>query len=140
MDRAVIFLVKREEIAGLGQFGIEDPEGLADARVRTLRLRREEDTLFAPVIEGRVPLKVRPEPSASNRYLFGQLHGSPREVFLGPLVSEGKVVAILYGDNYPDNRPLGDTDTLEIFLSQAGLAMERILLQRRLQEKGVEGV
>jgi len=140
MDRAVIFLVKREEIAGLGQFGIEDPEGLADARVRTLRLRREEDTLFAPVIEARIPLKVRPEPSASNRYLFGQLHGSPQEVFLGPLVSEGKVVAILYGDNYPDNRPLGDTDTLEIFLSQAGLAMERILLQRRLQEKGVEGV
>ena len=56
------------------------------------------------------------------------------------IAAGGKVVAVLYGDNYPDNRPLGDTDALEIFLSQAGLAMERVLLQRRLQEKGVEGV
>ena len=75
-----------------------------------------------------------------NRYLFGQLGGgAPTEVFVGPIVSEGKVVALLYGDNLPEKKPIGDTDSLEIFLSQAGLAMEKAILQRRLKEKSPEG-
>jgi len=42
------------------------------------------------------------------------------------------VVAVLYGDNLPDEKPIGDTEALEIFLSQAGLAMEKALLERRM--------
>ena len=34
MNRAVIFLVKEKEIVGLGQFGIELTDGMADVRVR----------------------------------------------------------------------------------------------------------
>jgi len=69
-------------------------------------------------------------------YLEEQLGGEiPEEVFLGPVISEGKTVAILYGDNLPDKRPVGDTAALEIFLSQAGLAMEKALLERRLRGK-----
>jgi hypothetical protein len=45
-------------------------------------------------------------------------------------------VAILYGDNLPEKRPIGDTEALEIFLSQAGLAMEKALLERRLRGEG----
>jgi hypothetical protein len=56
-------------------------------------------------------------------------------MFLGPLVSEGKVVAILYGDNLTAGGPIGETEGLEIFLDQAGLAMEKALLQRRLREQ-----
>jgi hypothetical protein len=48
-------------------------------------------------------------------------------------------VALLYGDNLPENRKIGDTDSLEIFISQAGMAMERALLQRKLSEKSLEG-
>jgi GAF domain-containing protein len=79
---------------------------------------------------------VRVTPTNGNRwddYLCYQLGGrQPREVFLGPLLSEGRVVAILYGDNLPEEQPVGDTEALEIFLSQAGLAMEKALLERRL--------
>jgi hypothetical protein len=50
-----------------------------------------------------------------------------------PLVSNERVAAILYGDN-PSGRALGSTDTLEIFLQQAGLAMDRVLLERKLEE------
>jgi hypothetical protein len=35
-------------------------------------------------------------------------------------------------------KPVGDTDALEIFLSQAGLAMEKALLLRRLKDKSAE--
>ena len=141
MNRAVIFIVKKDDIVGLGQFGIQDSEGLADSRVRNMRIPRDEDSLFARVIQSQQPLKVRPDEGGWNHYLIERLGGEyPAEVFIGPIVSEGKVVAILYGDNLPDYRPVGDTDSLEIFLSQAGIAMEKALLQRRLQDKSPEGL
>ena len=51
----------------------------------------------------------------------------PDEVFVGPLINDGKVIALLYGDSYPANRPLRAIDAFEIFLSRAGLAMEQAL-------------
>jgi CheY-like chemotaxis protein len=139
MNRAVVFFVKRDVIVGLGQFGIEDDEGLADSKVRNLRIPRGEMSLFNRVIETQVPVKLQSDESRWNRYLKEQLGGgSPAEVFLGPVISEGKVVAVLYGDNLPEKRPVGDTDALEIFLSQAGQAMEKALLLRRLKDRSAE--
>jgi len=141
MNRAVIFIVKRDEIVGLGQFGIQDREGLADSKIRNMRIPRDAESILAKVIESSQPLKAKPDTGRWNHYLVDRLGcGTPAEIFLGPIVSEGKVVAILYGDNLPENKPIGDTDSLEIFLSQAGLAMEKALLQRRLQDKSPEGL
>jgi hypothetical protein len=141
MNRAVVFFVKHNEIAGLGQFGIDDLKGHADSKVRNLKIPRSADSLFTGVIETRLAVKLKPEDSEWNRYLLSHLGGVfPTEVFLGPIVSEGKVVAILYGDNLPDMAPIGDTDALEIFLSQAGMAMEKALLVRRLKENSSEGL
>jgi CheY-like chemotaxis protein len=139
MNRAVILIVKRDEIAGLGQFGINDNEAVADSKVRNMRIPRGEPSLFSEVIDSQLPVKAKPDVSKWTRYFIEQLGGDPpAEFFIGPIVSEGKVVAVLYGDNLPDTKPIGDTDSLEIFLSQAGLAMEKALLQRRLKEKSRE--
>jgi CheY-like chemotaxis protein len=139
MNRAVILIVKRDEIAGLGQFGINDNEAVADSKVRNMRIPRGEPSLFSEVIDSQLPVKAKPDVSKWTRYFIEQLGGDPpAEFFIGPIVSEGKVVAVLYGDNLPDSKPIGDTDSLEIFLSQAGLAMEKALLQRRLKEKSRE--
>ena len=136
MNRAVVLLVKKDAIQGLGQFGIEDRDGSADARIRSLSIPRGEASLFAPVLETRFPLKGELDDSRWSQYFLGQLGDArPAEIFVGPIVSEGKVVAVLYGDNLPEEKPIGDTDSLEIFLSQAGIAMEKALLQRRLQDQ-----
>jgi CheY-like chemotaxis protein len=136
MNRAVVLLVKKDAIQGLGQFGIQDHDGSADARIRSLRIPRGEPSLFSPVLETRYPLKGEADDSRWSQYFLGQLGDArPSEVFVGPIVSEGKVVAVLYGDNLPEEKPIGDTDSLEIFLSQAGIAMEKALLQRRLQDQ-----
>jgi CheY-like chemotaxis protein len=141
MNRAVIFIVKRDRIVGLGQFGIDDVSGKADSIVRNMKIPRDEESLFARVIESRLSVKIEPDDGAWTRYLLDKLGGeTPAEIFVGPLVSEGKVVALLYGDNLPGERPIGDTDSLEIFLSQAGVAMEKAFLQRKLKGKGVEGM
>lgn len=140
MNRGVIFTVRREKIEGLGQFGINSKRGSADAIVRSMKIPRGEDSLFTGVMEARASLKVVPNDGRWTRYILENLGGeAPAEIFLGPIVSEGKVVAILYGDNLPENKTIGDTDSLEIFLSQAGVAMEKALLQRKLKGMGVEG-
>ena len=140
MNRAVIFTVKRGLVVGLGQFGIVDIAGKADAKVRNIRIPLDEDSLFRQVLDGHMAVKAVPDGSSWNGYLFDQLgEGVPGEFFLAPIISEGKVVALLYGDNLPENRKIGDTDSLEIFISQAGMAMERALLQRKLNEKSLEG-
>ena len=133
MNRAMILLVKEKEIAGLGQFGIGQAGGSADGQVRNIRIPKGEDNLFAEALQSMTPYKVAPTKCQWNDYLFEQLGGGrPGEVFVGPLISEGRVVAVLYGDNLPEETPIGDTESLEIFLSQAGLAMEKALLERRM--------
>jgi CheY-like chemotaxis protein len=136
MNRAVVFTVREDGIRGLGQFGIVDPDGLADAHVRDLHIPLGSDPIFTRAITTRTTVKEPPERTEWSRYLFEQLGGGePEEIFLGPLISEGKVVALLYGDNLPGKDPIIDTDSLEIFLAQAGLAMEKALLQQKLKEK-----
>jgi hypothetical protein len=133
MNRAVIFLVKEKEIVGLGQFGIECSGEPADARVRRMKIPRAEESVFTRVLTDMTPLKLRLGDGLWDAYLKAQLGGEPAGIFLGPIISEGKVVAVLYGDNLPERKPIGDTEALEIFLSQAGLAMEKALLERRLR-------
>lgn len=137
MNRAVIFLVKEDEIVGLGQFGMEAAAGLsADERVRRMRVPRNAGSVFEQVLQSWSAFKTVTGSGQWDRYLVEELgSGVATEIFLGPIISEGKVVAILYGDNAPDKRAIGDTESLEIFLSQAGLAMEKALLERRLRSK-----
>lgn len=134
MNRAVIFLVKDQEIVGLGQFGIELSGESPDVRIRRMTIPRREGSVFSTVLEEGIPMKVRLGEGRWDAYLREQLGGGQsEEIFLGPIVSEGQVVAVLYGDNLPEKEPIGDTESLEIFLSQAGMAMEKALLERRLR-------
>ena len=137
MNRAVILLVKDEEIVGLGQFGIELTGESADVRVRNTKLPKAEKHVFTEALQSFAAYRREPRETKWNDYFFAHLGGErPDEVFVGPLISEGRVVAVLYGDNLPDKKPIGDTESLEIFLSQAGLAMEKALLERRMMSKG----
>ncbi len=138
MNRAVIFTVKEKEIVGLGQFGIEFEDRNADTRIRELRIPCDQVSILTRALQARSPLRVRFGSGETDRALLEHLGGgNPGEVFLGPLIREGRVVAILYGDNLPGETPVGDTESLEIFLAQAGMAMEKALLERRLKEQAV---
>lgn len=137
MNRAVLFMVKDDQIVGLGQFGIQLRGLSADDCVRRMSIPRNEYSLFSVTLAQKEPQRVRPGNGTWDRYLIEQLGGDrPKEVYTGPIVTDGKVVAVLYGDNLPDNQAIGDTMALDIFLSQAGVAMERALLERRLRSQG----
>jgi len=130
MSRAIIFDVRGRQLVGLGQFGLTQLSSAADSIVRQLRLEAEPDSLFYQVLQNKSPVCSALHDSVSERTLVELLGGVPQQVFLGPLVSDGKVVAMLYGDNYPENRPIESVRAFEIFLSQAGLSMEQALQTR----------
>lgn len=137
MNRAVIFLVAKTQLAGLGQFGLAIDGVNPQKHVRQIRIPLNAPSIFREAIQKRMPLKKPLKPTQWNDYLVQNLGGlAPREVFVAPIIAGGKIAAILYGDNAPDEREIGDTESLEIFLAQAGLAMEKALLERRLREMG----
>jgi GAF domain-containing protein len=77
------------------------------------------------------------------RYMMDEFGGTwPAESAFFPVIAEGRVVALLYCDNSSSGEAIGETEGLEIFVDHAGLALEKSLLQRRLQEmeskKGAE--
>ena len=54
--------------------------------------------------------------------------GHPKEqVLLAPLLSDDKVVALLYGELNAEDGDSQRLQAFEVFLSQAGLAMEQAL-------------
>jgi len=127
MDRAIVFDVRGKQLVGVGQFGLNGLNAAADEIVRKMRLRVDPESLFSQVIKDKVAVRSALKYSAAEVKLREFLNGVPDEVFLGPLVSDGKVVAILYGDSFSADQSLPAANAFEVFLSQAGLAMEQAL-------------
>ncbi len=134
VSRAVLFMVTRDEIRGLGQFGMEFPDESPDRRVRKIRVPVKESSIFSEVIRDKRTKIGCFTDSAWDMYLMKELGGEPKGYFLVPMISNGRVAAILYGDNLPDGRPIPGISGLEIFVHQAGLAMEKALLERKISE------
>ncbi len=132
-QRGVLFLVGEEELTGLGQFGLEIER--ADEKIRETVIPFGASTFLKSIIDTGQSFKGRMEKDPITESLMRALGGGwPLEVVLFPVITEGKVVALLYCDNAPTGDPFSETEGLEIFVSQAGLALEKSLLQRKLQE------
>ncbi len=135
VNRAVLFMVKKDEVRGLGQFGIELKGKSADQVVRNIRIPLNQPSLFLSVIESRRSYLGALESNPSDTYLMNELGGAmPDAVVAIPLVVDGKVALVVYGDNLPERRPVKGIDTLEIFMNQAGMALEKALLEKRISE------
>ncbi|MEE4253171.1 MAG: DUF4388 domain-containing protein [Desulfuromusa sp.] len=127
MNRAIIFDVRGAQLVGLGQFGLSELSSTADELVRKMHLHVDSGSLFAQVLKEKTAVRDSLKNSHAENILREFLNGVPDEVFLGPLVSDGKVIAVLYGDNGTINQPISSARGFEVFLSQAGLAMEQAL-------------
>lgn len=126
LNRAVLFAVEDMVVCGVGQFGISDGKVPGDDRVRAITFPLQAVSMFSQPAESGRPTTCKPEITPVDAHIFKQLGGGiPAQVFIGPIFSESRLIGFLYGDNLPDNTPLPATDTLALFLSQAGMAMER---------------
>lgn len=135
-NRAIVFSINDNIISGSGQFGISGGKISGDERVRSINFSLESGSMFKEPFRTCQTITFKPSPNAVDTRIFEQLGGGvPEEVFIGPIVSQSRVIGFLYGDNLPDKKKVGDIESLAIFLSQAGIAMEKSTLERQLHER-----
>ncbi len=129
MNRAILFQVTEDEYKAIGEFGLAKNKEVSAQLVRKIHIPRNEDSVLSIVEDSKMSVKTKLNMKNTwDQYLSEQLGGHPpAEAFVGPILCEQKLVAVLYGDNIPEMDAIGSTDALEIFLSQAGLAMEQKL-------------
>jgi hypothetical protein len=134
VNRSVLFAVRPSELIGIGQFGIELDAESADARVRQIRIPVDEISVLQEVIKTGEPYRGRLINSPWNTYLMQQLGGRmPREVFAAPIIVDGKPMAVIYGDNLPEETVIGPIEGLELLMIEASLIIEKHNLEARLR-------
>ncbi|MBI4392047.1 MAG: DUF4388 domain-containing protein [candidate division NC10 bacterium] len=134
LRRGVLLMVRRDALTGLSQFGLSLPEGSPDERVRDLRVPLDAPSLLKDVVESQASF-VGPIPKGKVHQRFlKQIGGlTPVDAVVVPMLVNGRVVVVFYGDNAPEKRPVGPADGLEVVMAQAGLTMEKNLLERKMQ-------
>lgn len=134
LRRGVLLMVRRDALAGLSQFGLTLPEGSPDERIRDLRIPLDTPSLFKDVVESQASFVGSVPRRKANGQFLKQIGGlTPLDALAVPMVINGRVVVVFYGDNAPEARPVGSPDGLEVLMAQAGLAMEKSLLERKMK-------
>jgi len=135
LNRAVLFVVKDGKAIGLGGFGVEVAGGPDRRGIRRFAIPLDEPSLLQSVVRLRASVQGPLAPCAWNQALLDQLGGKiPADAVALPLVSGGRVRVILYGDNLPEPLPATGIRALELFLFQAGLTLEKVLLEKKIHE------
>jgi hypothetical protein len=132
--RGVLLVLRRDGINGFGQFGVDIGTGSPDERVRSIKIPLAESSIFTEVVERRETYRGKVGPGKWNDYFLEHLGGKrPEEAVIIPMTVAGKVVVIFYGDDAGSGKPLGDIEGLELLTAQASLAMEKSILEKKLQ-------
>lgn len=124
-SRVAMFMLRDDEAVGIAQVGLARAGGPGDEQIRELTVDSRGPCWFRTVTETRQALRSPPV-DESDFQLVGRLGtAAPSEAYVAPIESGGRVVALLYADNLPDDTPVGDTTALEIVLEEAGTALDR---------------
>jgi hypothetical protein len=134
VSRGLLLLLRGDEAQGAGQLGLEgspDPDDLA----RSVRLPLAEPSVVSEAVERRESWRGAVPKTPANERLLALLGSArPTEALVVPMVLRDGVGLVFYGDDVPSGRPLGSAEDLEWALLEAGLAMERDLLEARLTD------
>jgi GAF domain-containing protein len=134
VDRGVFFVLKSGGISGMGQFGLGEHGPAADERVRQIRIPLDQPSVLTEVLDKRQTYLGPLAKSDWNDRLMEHLgNRTPQTVVAVPMTVNDTVVAILYGDNALSGRPVGEIEGLELLMNQAGLAMEKALLELKIK-------
>jgi CheY-like chemotaxis protein len=133
-ERGILFLVKNDEVRGLGGFGPAPKEDKLNLIVRDVVIPLSEPSVFLDTVTTHAAFAGPMPDGRWGQYLMGKI-GRFRSgaVALIPLLTHREVIALLYGDNPETGREFGRIEPLEVFINQAGIALENAFLQRKLQ-------
>ena len=133
-SRGLLLLLRGDLAQGAGQVGLDElPD--ADDLARSVRLPLSEPSVVSEAVERRETWRGAVPRDPANERLLTALGGrQPREALVVPMVLRDGVGLVFYGDDGASGRPLGPAEDLEWALLEAGLAMERDLLDERLRD------
>ena len=136
VNRGVLFRVGDDAVTAIGQFGLgrgEQPVAV-EARLKSFSVPRDEPSIFLEVAEMMHTYRGPLKPCRWNDELVRRLGGPrAREAVAIPIVVDGMMAAVFYGDNVPKQDAIGSVKGIELLMIEAGLAMERRLLQAKLR-------
>src|SRR5207248_9722448 len=132
VERAVLFLVRRDSLSAIGAFG-NNPAGHPLAQLtRGMQLPISSKNALTRALDDATVRSLSFDEAAFPE-AFTRVVGKPRSghcaVF--PVVGGERVIALVYADNGPSNRAIEELDILELAAAQAGLALENELLRRQ---------
>jgi CheY-like chemotaxis protein len=128
LSRAVLFLVKDDQLRGLAGFGSTRSGKSIDVLARDISVALDTPSPFGEAVAtGRPWAGAPPRKGAVHDLLedLGPLDVS--SVVLVPVRAQQETVALLYGDN-PSGEPLPDLDPLVNFARRAGRALDEAFL------------
>ena len=136
VERAILFLVKQEELAVLGAFGHDSSGRLLASSTRGLRIPlSDKNVLTTSISDGSVVSLAFHEANLPDPLL--SLLGRPAsgQVVVFPVQGAQRVISVVYADNGERPEPVEDIEILELATSQVGIAFENELLRRELASK-----
>jgi hypothetical protein len=132
-ERAVLFLVRRNDLRALGAFGsAADGGSLADATKDLVLPAAGAGALLEGLEDGRTRTLLYDE----RRFPLelAQILGPPRtsQAAIFPILGGHGLISVLYVDNGTSPRGLGRVESIEIATAQIGMAFENQQLRRQL--------
>jgi hypothetical protein len=120
VSRGVLFMVRSDGIAGIGQFGLGFNGQPAANRIRNLTIPMEAPSVLAQVIGSRQTYRGPLEKGRWNDQLAERLGGGrPTEVVVIPMIVGDSVSILFYGDNQPDGGSIGPIEGVEFLMAEA---------------------
>jgi CheY-like chemotaxis protein len=133
-ERAVLFLVKDDEARGLAGFGSAPKDESLNLLARRIVISLQEASAFGEVAASRKPFRgIPPEDDKAVQHLLGKIgRFKSGAISLLPLLTHRETIAVLFGDNPESGGPLPRLEPLEVFINQAGIALENAFLQKKV--------
>ncbi len=133
-ERGILFLIKNEEVRGLAAFGPVPKNQNINLLVREVVIPLSEPSPFLDVVESGKAYHGPLSEGKWSRHLMGKVgRFQSNGVALFPVVTHREPIAVLFGDNPETGRELGRLGALEVFVNQAGVALENMFLHKRIQ-------
>jgi CheY-like chemotaxis protein len=133
-ERAVLFLVKDDEARGLAGFGAAPKDETLNLLARSIVISLQEASTIGEVVASRKPFRgSAPEDDKAVQHLLGKMgRFKSGAIALLPLLTHRETIAVLFGDNPESGEPLPRLEPLEVFINQAGIALENAFLQKKV--------
>lgn len=133
LERGLLLVVKADVAKGLSAFGVDAGPQESAALAKRVVIDIGSCEPLQEVVRTGAAYALSDQLSMLEGPLFSLVgRGRASEGVLIPLLYNRATLLVLYGDNAKTGAPIGELSSLELFMAQAGMALENKLLQQKL--------